>query len=316
MPPRTAAPDTLPANFSGWDQAPDTLPANFSGFDDVKPNSAQPQPLPSLWQRIKQALAPRPVEHSAGPYPMPGSFEGHPENIGEYIPASAGEIAGGVKDIAQGNTARGGHRIIQGAGNATLPVLPFVPPAAVANPGTLLRVLGGAAAGQFVGQKGAAVVGATPEQQEFAGDIGGLVGGYGAAKLPGTILRRFNPAALKTSAGESFNVARAAAGPQSVNPEQAGQAVLEAQELQDVGRRMPRTMTKFIQRVTAPDAPPLTYDEARQFYSAAGDISANERNGLSRQMQRALNQFRRDLGAAIQQTANDAGVGIEHEGHE
>src|SRR5207237_9214292 len=33
---------------------------------------------------------------------LPGSFEGHPENVGEYVPASAGNIAGGIKDIAQG----------------------------------------------------------------------------------------------------------------------------------------------------------------------------------------------------------------------
>src|SRR5262249_24720468 len=68
----------------------------------------------------------------------------------------------------------------------------------------------------------------------------------------------------------------------------------------------------FIQRVTVPNADPLTYDEAREFYQAAGELSANERNGLTPSMQRLLDSYRAQLGQAIQQTADNAGVGTEY----
>src|SRR5215472_12011739 len=104
-------------------------PLNQSGSVPI-PQGATLQPLdpqPSFFQRL---FAPRdPMSYPGATRPtgaMPGSFEGHPENVGEYIPASAGEIAGGVKDIAQGNIAKGGHRVIQGAGAATIPALPFL----------------------------------------------------------------------------------------------------------------------------------------------------------------------------------------------
>jgi hypothetical protein len=91
------------------------------------------------------------------------SFEGHPENVGEYIPASVGEMAGGVKDMAHGAIARGGHRMISGAQNAMLPALPFV---AAAAPGAVLR----GAVGGYVGSKaagtGAEMLGATPDQTD------------------------------------------------------------------------------------------------------------------------------------------------------
>src|SRR5207302_447147 len=76
--------------------------------------------------------------------PNPGSFEGHPENIGEYVPRSAGEFAGGVNDIAHGRIARGGHRMISGVGNAALPALPFVAAAAPAATARALTIGAGA----------------------------------------------------------------------------------------------------------------------------------------------------------------------------
>ena len=48
-------------------------------------------------------------ERLLSPSPMPGSFEGHPENLAGWLGKGPGEMAGGVGDIAQGNIARGGH---------------------------------------------------------------------------------------------------------------------------------------------------------------------------------------------------------------
>src|SRR5438128_6936640 len=46
---------------------------------------------------------------------LPGSFEGKPENVGDYVPNTIGEVAGGTADIGRGNVAKGTHRIIGGA---------------------------------------------------------------------------------------------------------------------------------------------------------------------------------------------------------
>jgi len=165
--------------------------------------------------------------------------------------------------------------------------------------------------GQAGVQKGAELLGANPEQAQFAGDLGGIAGGYGAAKLP-SFLSGFGPSALKAGAGASLNAAADVAGANPVDVEGAGQSALDALDKSAVGRRMPRTMQRFLQRVAAPDAEPLTYDEAREFYQAAGELSANERNGLTPSMQRLLNQFKSQLGSAIQQTADNAGVGSQY----
>jgi len=110
---------------------------------------------------------------------MPGSFEGHPENVGEYVPQTVGQAAQGVANIARGNIARGGRQIIAGAGNALMPTVPFV---AAAAPVATAVTLGTGAAGQYGGQKVAEALGATPDQAGLTGDIAGLVTGYGAAK--------------------------------------------------------------------------------------------------------------------------------------
>jgi hypothetical protein len=275
---------------------------------------------PGFWDRVKQVLKPQPVPDTrnipgydprhAG---MPGSAEGAnlAEGLSDWDKASFGQMGGGIADIFRGNVAKGGHKVIQGAGSATLPALPFLAPLAAANPGVLARVVGGGAVGQTIGQKGASLLGANPDQAALAGDVAGIAGGYGGAKLP-SFLRGVNPAALKAGASAAFDTASQAAGANAVDAEGAGQAALGAKDLQDVGRTMPRVMQKFLQRVTAPEAEPLSYDEARRFYSAAGEMSANEKAAYTPAMKRLLNQFRNQLVGAIQQTADNAGVGTEY----
>lgn len=116
---------------------------------------------------------------------MPGSFEGHPENLGEpteaYLKGSVGNVAGGAKDIYQGNVARGIHRGIKGVGIAASPLLI---PAAVTAPGATALALGGGYLGSKVAGGTAQALGATPDQQDLAGDIGGIVGGGVGVKAP------------------------------------------------------------------------------------------------------------------------------------
>jgi hypothetical protein len=140
-----------------------------------------------------RTFAPRPVERTdfKGAPPVPGSFEGHPENIGEYVPATIGEAAGGLKDFATAAVTPGGdphlaahgaHRMISGTMSTAAPVLPF---AAAAVPVGTALTLGAGAVGQKIGEKGAEYAGAGPEYQELAGDAGALLTGFGGAKLRG-----------------------------------------------------------------------------------------------------------------------------------
>jgi hypothetical protein len=178
-------------------------------------------------------------------------------------------------------------------------------------PETLLgRMLlqGGASAAQ------SGLQGGSPKDAAISGALGAGTQGLieGAGRVLPAFLSQFIPAPFKASGGAALNEASQIAGKNAVAVEGAGQAALSAQEMQQAGRTMPRVMQRFLQRVTAPNAAPLTYDEARQFESAAGDLSANENAALASGMRRQLNQFRGQLRQAIQQTADDAGVGQQY----
>lgn len=167
------------------------------------------EPPKESW--LHRTFAPRSVSSGPMTSEMPGSFEGHPENVGEYAPATIGEMAGGMKDIAVSmgqnkdidQMAHGAHRMIGGAMSAAAPALPFA--AAAAPVGTALTLAGG-----YVGQKalsaGAEYAGAEPGsgRGELAGDFGALIGGGIGAKVAG----RYSPAAIEAR--------RLAAGPANV----------------------------------------------------------------------------------------------------
>lgn len=262
-------------------------------FSKAEPLEKAKDKEPTWWEHVKAILSPRPVQSGPVTNEMPGSFEGHPENVGEYIPATVGEMAGGAGDIASGDVARGAHRIISGAGSALLPAAPFV---AAGAPLIAARAAAGGLAGSKAASSGAEFLGATPDQAALAGDVGGLAGGYGGAKMP-----------LKGHAGKLFSEVGAAANQLPVEVAKPGNLALEAQELSKQGNVMPKVIRDFIARTTDPDKPPLTYAEARQFYSSASRISANESSRLSGVMARQLNKFRAALNDSLADTADQAG---------
>lgn len=109
---------------------------------------------------------------------MPGSFEGHPENIGEYAVATGGRAAEGAVDISRGNFAMGTHKLIQAGGNAIAPMAPLM---AAGAPLTALRALGGGVVGSKVAGAVANASGASDDQKALAEDAGNIVGGGAAA---------------------------------------------------------------------------------------------------------------------------------------
>lgn len=163
---------------------PDTPPASAV---TITPDEGGSQ---SLWQRMKNWFAaPGPLyeegkkayDAAHGKVDVPGSFEGHPENVGEYVPATVKPIVQGTKDIAQGNVAKGAHEVLGGVSNAALPAAPFL--LAGAPPLVTLRALAGGAAGTYIGKEGGKALGFSEDQANLAGDVGGVAGGTGAVKL-------------------------------------------------------------------------------------------------------------------------------------
>lgn len=75
----------------------------------------------------------------------------------------------------------------------------------------------------------------------------------------------------------------------------------------------PPPVRKFFLRITDPEKPPITYEEARDFYSNLSRLSRDEMNRLTPVMQRAVGQFTRDLGQAIADTAGRGGKLAEYQ---
>src|SRR5262249_19884616 len=113
-----------------------STPQQGDEFDQYK--AAAPVSERHWWQASPEELAERkaPTKDSE----LPGSFEGKPENIGEYVPQSVGQLYEGGKDVLHGNFARGLHTMIGGASNLALPATALVgiPAAGVSPVGTAL----------------------------------------------------------------------------------------------------------------------------------------------------------------------------------
>lgn len=161
--------------------------ASPTAQDEWKKQRHEFEQLP-IGQKLIRAFTPfgAPVPDPDGPHHVPGSFEGHPENVAEYIPATAGRAAEGVVDMSRGNLAMGGHKLIQAGTNAALPFAVMAAPAA---PLATIRGLGGGYWGGRLGSGLAHAFGATPDQEALSGDIGNLAGGFAASSgLPRALL--------------------------------------------------------------------------------------------------------------------------------
>lgn len=186
--PQPDAPQQMtPQEFAG------KVRAKYPGAYDSLPDEELTQKVvakhPEYGGVVQQSQA-KPMSASertpGGGTSMPGSFEGHPENIGEYVPASVGQVASGVGNLAHGNLAVGGHQVISGLGNAALPVAPFV---AAAAPLSMARGIVGGLAGGKLAKAGAEGVGANPDQQQLSEDVGNIAGGGLASRSPAPLIR-------------------------------------------------------------------------------------------------------------------------------
>lgn len=106
-------------------------------------------------------------------------------------------------------------------------------------------------------------------------------------------------------AGKVLDSVMQDAGNVPVRLSRSGDAILRAKELSDAGTSMPQAIGKLLARVTRPKGEPLTYSEARDFYSNISRLSADEIGRLNpimkRQVAIILNDLRQDIGDAAAQ---------------
>jgi hypothetical protein len=114
-------------------------------------------------------------------------------------------------------------------------------------------------------------------------------------------------------AGAKFAAVEGAAGKVPIDINAPGQAALKIQELADAGGSMPMVVRKFLRRVTDPTQPPMTYDEARKFYSNATRLSADEFNKLTPVIKRGVGEFTRGLNESITNAAGQVGQGENYQ---
>jgi hypothetical protein len=140
---------------------------------------------------------------------------------------------------------------------------------------------------------------------DVAGGIGeglGLVGPYAVSKGLSLLPRA-------SRAATALDQVEQAAGHLPVDVNAPGKIALEAQQLARSGGRMPKVMSDFLRRVTDPNQPPLTFSEARNFYTNASKLSANETGNLTGPMLKKVGGFRAALNDSLTGGADQAGVG-------
>jgi hypothetical protein len=151
-----------------------------------------------------------------------------------------------------------------------------------------------------------AAEGATPKQIGTAAAIGAAIplGAEGLTQIGGWIAKQIPDV---ERAGKVFQELRATIGHHTVDIAEPGNVALEIQDLASRGGQMPKVVRDFIKRTTDPTLPPLTYAEARDFYSNASRISVDEAQRLAPQMRMQLTRFTKALGGSIQDTTDSAG---------
>lgn len=215
----------------------------------------------------------------------------------------------GFGEMASGEFSRGAHDLLTGTAVTAAPMLvkSAVRAIAAAPVATLVKAGAGVAAGGAAsagGQYLAEQAGATPDQAQLAGDVAGIAAGLGTASLA---RRAMDALPNFARAGENFNQVMTAARQEPIDISGPGRVALRIQDLADRGAPMPQVVRKFLVRVTNPEKPDLTYEEARDFYSNISRLSANETQRLTPVVAAQVGKLRVALDLALEDTAARVG---------
>lgn len=116
------------------------------------------------------------------------------------------------------------------------------------------------------------------------------------------------PATKLAHASDMFNQVASAVGDNPVKLTAAMKDSLDAiKEASDLGSGGGSIANKVMTRLTNGENVPLSYKEARTLYSNLGELTTSDRMASNKNMLRLLNQFRSQLGGAIESTAEGSG---------
>jgi hypothetical protein len=109
-------------------------------------------------------------------------------------------------------------------------------------------------------------------------------------------------------AGQAFNAVKDVVGEHPVAmTDELSESLMRYRQLVDAGGSRSLAVEKLLQRATNPDKGPLTFNEARDFYSNISRLSADEAQRLTPVMRRQVGQIASDFGDAIANTAEQGG---------
>jgi hypothetical protein len=138
--------------------------------------------------------------------------------------------------------------------------------------------------------------------------------GVGVAKLakatPGVVARGLGISGAR--AAENLSAAANAAKSVAIDVNAPGSAALRVVELGERGASVPRVVQTFTRRITDPSKGPLTFEEARDYYSNISRLSADEYNRLNPVVKRAVASMRETLNKSLTDAAGTVGKGEQY----
>ena len=132
-----------------------------------------------------------------------------------------------------------------------------------------------------------------------------------AAAAPSKAIGMISGQAAKEAAGGLFKAVDQAATDANltVDASAAADKALRIWNSTNLAGSKPQFVQRFLNRVTAPDASPLTYQEARDLYSNVSRLSVDEMNRLTPKMKMMVGDFVRTLDGSIRDAAASIGQG-------
>jgi hypothetical protein len=132
------------------------------------------------------------------------------------------------------------------------------------------------------------------------------------AALPGAVTAAKAALPSAARAGAKFQSVMGAAKDVPIDISGPGNQALRIMQLGERGGTIPKAVRDFVKRVTDPNKPDMTYDEARDFASNISRLSADEFSRLPRGMRREVGNLRVALNKSVERAADAAGKGDEY----
>lgn len=121
-----------------------------------------------------------------------------------------------------------------------------------------------------------------------------------------------NPFPTRAKAGKLFETAMSKAADLPVDTAQSSEPLTRAFEMGERGMTRPKVVNQLMRRMTAPNAEPMNYREARDFAQSLSRQSSTEGQKLTPAMKAQVGKLSHAFNEDVGRTAQSAGVGNEY----